>query len=77
MHVFTEMSWNSKSQSKPWNLFINKRNTKADQLLKYDPYVKYLFIDKHKKKISFYSLFKFFKINKFKKFIRINTALNI
>lgn len=47
---------------------LTKENTKADQLLKYDPYVKNIFfIDKDKKKISFYTLYKFFKINKFKK----------
>ena len=47
---------------------LTKENTKADQLLKYDPYIKNIvFIDKDMKKISFHKLFRFFKINKFKK----------
>ena len=47
---------------------LTKQNTKAEQLLKFDPYInKIEFIDKNKEKKSFLSLFKFFKENNFYK----------
>lgn len=47
---------------------LTKQNTKADQLLKYDPYIKNIvYIDKNKIKKSFFFLVKFFFLHKFEK----------
>ena len=47
---------------------LTKKNTKADQLLINDPYIKNIeFIDKDNHKKNFLELFKFFKKNKFEK----------
>lgn len=47
---------------------LTKSNTKADLVLKYDPFIsKIEFIDEKKKKKSIFFLYKFFKKNKFDK----------
>ena len=47
---------------------LTKQNTKAEQVLKYDPYInEIIFIDKDKKKMNMLSLFNFFKTEKFNK----------
>lgn len=47
---------------------LTKQNTKAEQVLKYDPFIsKIIFIDENKKKRSLLSLYKLFKDEKFSK----------
>tara|TARA_B100001109_G_C18857271_1_gene472280 strand:+ start:856 stop:1779 length:924 start_codon:yes stop_codon:yes gene_type:complete len=47
---------------------LTKQNTKAEQVLKYDPYInKIIFIDENKKKRNLLSLYKLFKNEKFSK----------
>ena len=47
---------------------LTKQNTKAEQVLKYDPFIsKIIFIDENKKKRSLLSLYKLFKNEKFSK----------
>ena len=49
-------------------VLLTKKNTKADQLLKYDPFIKKIeFIDNNSKKKGFLFLVKFFFNNKFSK----------
>ena len=47
---------------------LTKQNTKAEQVLKYDPFIsKIIFIDENKKKRSLLSLYRLFKNEKFSK----------
>ena len=47
---------------------LTKKNTKAKQLLKYDPYINQIeYIDDEKNNKKLFKIFKFFLINKFKK----------
>jgi heptosyltransferase-2 len=56
-------------QNKGYKIYLlTKQNTKAEQVLKYDPFIsKIIFIDENKKKRSLLSLYRLFKNEKFSK----------
>ena len=56
-------------QNKGYKIYLlTKQNTKAEQVLKYDPFIsKIIFIDENKKKRTLLSLYRLFKNEKFSK----------
>lgn len=66
-------------QNKGYKIYLlTKQNTKAEQVLKYDPFIsKIIFIDENKKKEAYYLFIDYLKMKNFLKFILISTVQNI